>query len=414
MMQLIHDLWFKRRDLISDGFDESLEYISKIIPFKIHEIPTGTECWTWRVPNKWSVEEAFIEDLNGHRLLDVKEHPLHVMSYSSPINRIVTRKELFKHLRSQPDRPAAIPFFPLHYRKNWGFCIQHNRLKEFTKDKYRICINSRFESGTLKVGDFTVPGKMSEKTIVIMAHLCHPTMVEDDLTGVAVLVEIAKWMKKRSPHYTHEFLLVPETIGSIAYLSQNENIIPKLKYGIFLEMLSNKNSLALQLTRQGDTQLDRIAQRVMESKIKFFREGPFGRVIGNDEKVLNGPGVNVPTISISRFRYPEYHTSDDNPSIIVEKNLEESRDLVIEILKILDNNYRPKRTFKGPPFLTKFGLWVDWRINRRLSQNIQLLMLKLEGDKSIFDIAEELEMKFNDVLKFVNKLFDNNLVERIW
>jgi len=411
MIKLINDLWFKRRDIVSDGYDESLEYISKIIPLKIHEIPSGTKCWTWTVPEKWSVKEAYIKDVGGGEMLNLKDHPLHVMSYSLPIDEVVTKEELMKHLHTNPKRPGAIPFEFKYYERDFGFCIQHNRLKEFTKDKYRVFIDSKFEKGALKVGDYTIKGETDE-TIVIMAHLCHPAMANDDLTGVAVLVDIARELSKRENHYTYKFLLVPETIGSVAYLSQNEDVIPKLKYGIFLEMLGNANIHALQLTRQGNTRLDRIARYVMKRKLTNFREGPFRKVVGNDEMVFNGPGVNVPMISISRFPYPEYHTSDDNPGIISEENLIESKNLILEILNVLENDYIPKRKFKGPVFLSGYGLWVDWRVNKKLNENIEQIMLRLEGDKSIFDIAEELDMEFNDVLNYVNKFLDKGLIEK--
>lgn len=410
MNKLIDDLWSKERHLISDAYDESLEYISKLIPLKIHEIPSGTKCWTWVVPEKWAVKEAYIEDMNGKRLLDLKDHPLHVVSYSLPINKVVTKEELMKHLYTNPKRPGAIPFEFKFYEKGWGFCIQHDKLKKFTEKKYKVFIDSKFEKGTLKVGDCTIKGETDE-TVVLVAHLDHPAMVNDDLTGVAVLVDIAKELSKRKNHYTYKLLLVPETIGSIAYLSQNEDVIPKLKYGIFLEMLGNNNIHALQLTRQSDTKLDRMARYVMKRKLENFREGAFRKVVGNDEMVFNGPGVNIPMISISRSPYPEYHTSDDTPDIISEKNLVESRNLTLELLDIIDNDYTPMRTFKGPIFLSGYGLWVDWRINKQLNANIEQIMLRLEGDKSVFDIADELDMEFNDVLSYVNKFLDKKLID---
>jgi aminopeptidase-like protein len=411
MIELINQLWFKRRDIISDGYDESLEYISKIIPLKIHEIPSGAKCWTWIVPEKWSVKEAYIEEVGGARVLDLKDHPLHVMSYSLPISKVVTKEELMKHLHTNPKRPGAIPFEFKYYERDWGFCIQHNRLKEFTKDKYKVFIDSKFEKGSLKVGDYTIGGETDE-TIVIIAHLCHPAMVNDDLTGVTVLVDIAKRMSEKNNHYTYKFLLVPETIGSVAYLSQNEDVIPKIKCGVFLEMLGNNNIHALQLTRQGNTRLDRMARYVMKRKLSNFREGLFRKIIRNDEMVFNGPGVNIPMISISRFPYPEYHTSDDNPGIISEENLIESENLILEILNILNNDYIPKRKFKGPVFLSGYGLWVDWRINKRLNENIEQIMLRLERDKSIFDISEELDMEFNDVLNYINKFLEKGLIAK--
>lgn len=410
MMKLINSLWFKRRDIVSDGFDESLEYISKIIPLKIHKTSTGTKCWTWVVPEKWSVNEAYIEDLNGKRVLDLKDHPLHIMSYSLPIDKIVSKKELFQHLHTNAERPDAIPFEFKYYQRDWGFCIQNNKLKEFTKENYKVFIDSKFEKGNLKVGDYTIKGK-TDKTIVLVAHLCHPGQVNDDLTGVAVLVDIAKELAKKKNYYTYKFLFVPETIGSIAYLSQNEDIIPKIEYGIFLEMLGNDNIHALQLSRQGDTRLDKIARYVMKRKLENFNEGAFRTIVANDEIAFNGPGVNIPMISISRYPYSEYHTSDDNLDIISKQRLEQSKNLILEILDIIDKDFTPKRNFKGPIFLSGHGLWVDWRENMELNQNLEKIMLNLEGDKTVFDIAEELNMKFDDVFNFINKLKELKLVK---
>ena len=408
MMKLIRDLWMENRSLVNDGYDEALKYISNIIDLKIHEIPSGTECWTWVVPEKWVINEAYI--MCGERkIIDFKEHPLHVLSYSLPVDKEVSKEELLKHLHWREDRPNAIPFEFKYYERDWGFCIQHSRLKELTEDKYKVFIDSKFEKGTLKVGDFTIKGETDE-TVVLIAHLCHPAQVNDDLAGVAVLVDIAKEVSKGHHHYTYKLLLVPETIGSVAYLSQNEDIIPRLKCGIFLEMPGNDNILALQLTRQGNTRLDRLARYVMKRNLSDFREGAFRQVVGNDEMVFNGPGVNVPMISISRYPYPEYHTSDDNPGIITEERLVETKELILKTINILDRDYIPQRTFKGPVFLSRYGLWVDWRVDPELNNNLELIMLSLEGDESIFDIAEKLDMDFDVVYDYVNKFLDKGLV----
>lgn len=412
MIKLIEDLWRKQRNLVSDEYEESLQYISKIIPLKVHEIPSGTKCWTWTIPEKWSVSEAWIEDLEGNRLLDFKEHPLHIISYSLPINQIVSKDELMEHVHTNPNRPDAIPFEFKYYEKDWGFCIQHNRLKNFTKEKYKVHINSKFENGTLKVGDFTIKGK-SDETIVLVAHLCHPAMVNDDLAGVAVLVEVAKELSRRDNYYTYKCLFLPETIGSIAYLSQNEDLIPNFKYGVFFEMLGNENIHALQLSRQGTTRLDKIARYVLQKKSKSFREDKFRKVICNDEMVFNGPGVNIPMISISRFPYPEYHTSDDNPSIISEKQLIDSKNIILGILDTLDSDYVPKLKVKGPIFLSGYDLWVDWKENAELNLNLEKIMLSLEGKQSVFEISEELGIDLSVVKEFTDKLFQKDLIEKI-
>ena len=178
-------------------------------------------------------------------------------------------------------------------------------------------------------------------------------------------------------------------------------------------MFGNDNLHALQLSKKGNTRIDRIARYVMERKLDDYREGPFRQVVGNDEMVFDGPGVDIPMISISRFPYPEYHTSDDTPQIVSEERLAESRDLVLEILKVLDQDYIPQRKFRGPVFLSGYDLWVDWRVNRQLNTNIEQIMLRLEGDKSVFDIAQELNIRFEDVLSYVDKFFTNGLIGKI-
>ena len=167
MIKLIEDLWYKQRNIVSDDYEEALQYISKIIPLAIHEVPSGEKCWTWTIPDKWTVNEAWIEDLDGNRLLDFKDHPLHVISYSLPIDKIVTKKELLEHIHTNSERPDAIPFEFKYYQKDWGFCIEHNKLKKFTKEQYKIRIDSKFENGSIKIGDFTVKGK-SKETIVLV------------------------------------------------------------------------------------------------------------------------------------------------------------------------------------------------------------------------------------------------------
>ena len=424
IMKTIKDIWFTRRDLISDGFDEAAYYLkrhldkaakgsknSKNVNVKIHEVPTGTKCWTWVVPDKWEVKKAWIKDERGKKILDLKDHPLHVMSYSLPINKTVSKEELLKHLHTNQQRPDAIPFEFKYYEKDWGFCMEHNKLGLLITNKYGVHIDSAFKKGTLKIIDTTIKGAVDD-IIVIVAHLCHPCMVNDDLTGVAIGMEIAKSLMNQKNHYTYKILFLPETIGSIAYMSQNEELIPKMKYGLFLEMLGNNNTHALQYSRQANTRLDRIAKNIMQQHLPMFREGAFRKVVGNDEMVFNGPGVDIPMISISRWPYPKYHTSDDNPSIANEERLEESKRIILEILRIIEADYYPRRTFKGPVFLSGYGLWVDWRINKKLNSNLEQIFLRFEGDKSIFDIAEELELKFDEVLEYVNRFHAKGLVTK--
>lgn len=420
MQKIILDLWFERKDIVSDGFDRSLDYISKIIPINTVKIPTGTECWTWIVPPKWSVSEGWIRSDNK-KYLDLADHPLHILSYSQPVKMKIGKDELMSNIYTDPIRPDSIPYRYSYYEKRWGFCLQHNKLSTFENENYEIYINSHFSPGELKIGEFVIPGKL-KKEITLIAHLCHPCMANDNLSGVAVLVAIAKELMGQGVHkYTYRFLFVPETIGSIAYLSKNEHLIENIKYGIVVDCVGHNDILSLQHSKQATTELDNCARYVLQNENVIFREGPINKVCVSDELVFNGPGINIPTISISRFKfwssgelpYPEYHSSDDTPDIIHLEKLIETKKIVLKILEILNSNFIPKRNFKGRVFLSRYGLWVDWRKNRKLNSALEDLMFCLEGDKSVLEIARELEIPYNELYIWLDRLKKSNLIEKI-
>ena len=202
MMKIIRDLWPKSRDLVSDGFDESLDYISKIIPLKILKVSSGTKCWTWTIPKKWEAIEAWIKDENGNIILNLKDNPLHVISYSQSINKEVSKKELLEHLFSEPKCPDAVRYSYAFYNKNWGFGIEHNKIEKLQGEKFHVFINTSFQDGELKVGEHTIKGQTNE-TVVFVAHLDHPFMANDDLTGVAAMIDIANELKDKKLHFTY-------------------------------------------------------------------------------------------------------------------------------------------------------------------------------------------------------------------
>jgi aminopeptidase-like protein len=415
-------IWFERRDIVSDGYDRAINYIKGMLPgMDIQRYKSGTNAWTWIIPQKWSVKKAYIKD-GKNVLLDLSDHPLHVMAYSIPRSGKVSRDELLAHLHTRPEYPDLIPFEFSYYQKRWGFCIQHNRLKHFTSEEYEVLIDSSFEDGELKVGSLHIPGQ-SEEEIVLIAHLCHPCMVNDDLSGTAVLVSVAQHLlEKKDNYYSYRFLLLPETIGSIAFLSNNETLIEKMRFGVFLEMLGHDAKLSLQKSKQEDSLMDRAAEICLRESGLPFRIGKFHEVIANDERVFNGPGVNVPTISISRsnfwgrgeWPYPEYHSSGDTPRIISIDNLKDAESAVIRILEVLDENYCPRATVKGPVFLSRYGLWVDWRVDRELNKKQEMVFDYLhDGRKSIVDIAYELDLPIRTLKEWLDKFHKYDLIEKI-
>lgn len=419
MLQIIDDIWYLARHIVSDGYDEALARLQSHLPLQIHEVPSGTRCWTWRVPDKWSCAEAFVEACppgsteaapeGGERLVDLADHPLHIVYGSLPVDRVVSREELLRHLTWKDDRPGAVPFEFKYYEPDWGFCIPRNWLPRFSAEHYHVRIAAHSEPGSLKIGEHFVQGQ-TDRCVVVAAHLCHPAMVNDDLAGVAVAADVA--LHLRQPYYSYRFLFLPETIGSVAYLSQNEHLIESMAAGIFLEMLASAGPLVLQHSYEHEARIDQMASYVLRRHQPDLKEGAFRTIIGNDEMVFDGPGVRVPMVSISRWPYPEYHTSDDNPNIVVAENLVAARDAVLDLIRYLEADYVPVRNFRGPLFLSGHGLWVDWRVNRPLNRALEWVINNIEGDYSISELSTKVGVDFWELKQWLDRALEQGVIEK--
>jgi aminopeptidase-like protein len=423
MYELLEELWLLKRDIISDDYDRALFRLAEEIPMQIHQYSTGKQVWTWHIPEKWTCKQAYIETLDGQRILDYEDHPLHVVSYSLPINRDVTKEELLAHLHVHPTRPEAIPYVFKYYERDWGFCATQHLRDSLTHSQYQVVIDTTFEPGTLKVGEIVIRGA-SEKTFVLAAHLCHPAMANDDLSGVVVAVDVAQHLLQGpQPNYTYRILILPETIGSVAYLSQNEELIPDMIGGLFLEMLGNDSGHALQGSFQPDSQVDRCLNTAFKSLDPLGYTSAYRSIIDNDERQFNGPGVRVPMLSLSRVEapktigkppYPEYHSSQDTLEIIVPKRLEASRDLVMGLLDTWEKNQYILNLFKGEVFCSGYGIWIDYRVNPEGHRNLFQIMDRCDGERTIADIAYELKLSFQSVWEVVQMLSENDLIRLLW
>jgi aminopeptidase-like protein/aminoglycoside N3'-acetyltransferase len=419
MEQIIDRLWPLPRDLVSDGYDAALSAIGRELPMTVHEFASGTECWTWLVPEKWTCHEAYLETLGGRRLFSYADHPLHVVSFSLPFEGVVPREELFRHLHVHARSPDAIPYIFKYYERDWGLCCSR-RLKESLRDeKYRVVIRTSFRYGTLKVGEVIAPGETDE-TFVLSSHLCHPAMVNDDITGVAVGIDVMRQILRRPRRrYTYRYLIVPETIGGVAWLSRHESLIPRIKGGLFLEMLGLDNPAALQLSFDGNTELDRLFSLVLKAREPFGWTGAFRTVIGNDERQFNGPGVRVPMLSLSRvltrthpdWPYPEYHSSADNLSVCFPKKLAESRDLILAMVDALEHNRVPVNRFRGEPFCSRYGIFVDGYTNPEGNKSLFDVMFLIDGTRSVAEIAEACGVSFDSVRRTVEELAQHGLID---
>jgi len=423
MKQMIEALWQLPRDIISDGYDAALQALAKQVPMRVHEYPTGTNCWTWIVPEKWTCYEAYLQRLDGQRLFSYSDNPLHVVCYSLPFEGEVLREELFAHLYTHPKIPDAIPFRFKYYERDWGICCSQNLKDSLTDSRYKVVIKTSFSYSTLKVGEVVVPGQ-SEESIVLCAHLCHPGMVNDDLAGVVVGIDVVRELLKRQRnlHYTYILLLVPETIGSIAYLSQNERLIPKMKGGLFLEMLGLKNPHALQLSFDGNTELDLCFGMAVKEHDPSSWNGAFRTIVGNDERQFNSPGVRVPMLSLSRALlashpdrpYRQYHSSHDTPELASASRLEASRDLVLAMIDTLENNVFPVNKFKGEIFCSRYGLHIDFDSNPEGNRAFFDMMYLIDGTRSIAEIANICRISFWAAKRAIDELHNRGLVEYLY
>ncbi len=422
MEELISALWRLPRDIVSDGYDTALQALSTQVPMVVHQYSTGTECWTWLIPEKWTCREAWLETLDGQRLFSYEDNPLHVVSYSLPIDREVSREELFAHLNTHPELDDAIPFLFKYYERDWGLCCSKELKDSLRDDRYRVRISSDFSYGTLKVGEVTAVGKSAE-TFVLCAHLCHPAMVNDDLAGVVVGLKVMQELLKRpNLRYTYRFLILPETIGSVAYLSHHQELIPKMIGGLFLEMLGLDNPHALQLSYAGDTEVDRCLAQVLKHSDPDAWTGPFRTVVGNDERQFNAPGVRVSMLSLSRVLqnksgswpyYPEYHSSRDTPELASSNRLAESRDLVLKMLDALEGNQVPVNRFQGEVFCSRYGLNIDAYENPEGNRALFDIMFLIDGTRSIADIARVCNISIESTRRVVEELHRLDLVEYV-
>jgi aminopeptidase-like protein/aminoglycoside N3'-acetyltransferase len=416
------------RTLASEGMDQALDLIGSYMPenaeYNVETYEPLKKIWTWYVPERYVVHEAYLETEKGQRIVDFRENPLHIVSYSLPIDKLLSWNELEPHLYFSADRPHATPWKFKYYDRDWGFCLAKDKFDKLPRDKkYHAVIKSEFITDPAQ--GFKVATSIAHPLgganpaageMFIMAHVCHPNQANDDAAGVVTALEITRRLAAKplpAGSMSIRFWFGPETIGTIAYLAHHEGLIARFRGGIFIEMTGNDNIIGLQHTRQHDHLLDHVGRYVLEKRGQDFREGAFADIIANDERVLNGPGVNVPCLSISRYPYPEYHTTDDNLDIIHEDKLLEAADVIEEIIRIYASNYLPKRKFRGPVFLSGNGLFVDWQVNWKLNRAIEKMMMRFEGKQSVFDIVDELGLEYWETREYIEKFRTRDLIEAL-
>ena len=342
MYDLIKKLFPICRSITGNGTRNSLKIISKILPIQIHEISTDTEVFDWKIPKEWNINDAYIKNSSGEKILDFKISNLHILNYSSPIHKKITLDELKDHIFTDSKHPDEIPYRTTYYSENWGFCMSHNQFLNLKDDIYEIFIDSTLEKGSLTYGEYFVKGK-NDYEILFSCYICHPSMCNDSLSGVALTVELGEYIKNLeiNPNYSYRFLFIPETIGSITWLSQNKEKINKIKHGLVVTCVGDSGKMTYKKTRQNDTEINNTVISVLkESKknheiLDFFPSG-------SDERQYCSPGINLEVGCLTRSmftRYSEYHTSSDNLNFVNVESLQDSFLIYKKIISKLENNY---------------------------------------------------------------------------
>jgi len=423
--------WQSNRNLLGYGAFDLLENINSVYPLKYATYKSGQRVMTWRVPEEWIVKEAYIEDEQGNRYLDYKDNPLHLSAYSTPIDKWIDREELISHIWVNG---VGIPWLFKYYERDWQFCSQVNSAIDAwiaNNNKFHVVIDAEYKQGAMLVGELQL-GNIGVSDLVIMSHYDHPFQANDGLSGVAVALEVYRRLKENPPDWFGgvRFLFVPETIGSIAYFSDHD--YSKITGGIFLGACGNDGKINLQLSNL-HRGVDSMAYSLFETKYgeEYNPDKSFveqcnkaneaysivgrGDIPGNDEIVLNSLGI--PCVALNRFPYPEYHTSADTPAIISEDKLAEMTDITEEITRVHCTNYIPKQKYEGIPFLSGYGLWIDWRDDLLMSKAMEQIFIRFDGKWDVFEIADLLQYDFKldywKVREVVEKFRTAGLIETL-
>ncbi len=402
MHRFIGELFPICRSITGDGLRETLRLIKNRIPMEIHEVPSGTPVFDWTVPLEWNIRDAYIADEHGRRVVDFKQCNLHVVSYSRPVKKKMRLAELREHLFTIPEYPDWIPYRTSYYTENWGFCLSHRQYLDLPDAEYDVCIDSILEPGHLTYGECFLPGERSDE-VLISCHVCHPSLGNDNLSGIAVSTFLARALAVVSRQYSYRFLFIPGTIGSITWLSRNQENVHRIKHGLVLTGVGDAGFITYKRSRQGNAEIDRATSHVLRHSGKPHQIIDFSPY-GYDERQYCSPGFNLPVGCLMRTphgQYPEYHTSADNLDFVHPEALEETLHTCLKILCILENNRTCHNTNPHcEPQLGKRGLYrsVGGQKEGAFNEMALLWVLNLsDGQHSLLDIAERAGTPFETI-----------------
>ena len=413
-LDLVKSLYPICRSITGDGVRETLKQVAAQIPLEVHEVPSGTEVLDWTVPREWNIRDAYVADTSGTRVIDFRESNLHVVNYSVPVNRRMSLEDLRPHLHSLPEHPDWIPYRTSYYQETWGFCLRHRDLEALTDGEYEVVIDSSLEDGHLTWGELALPGQRPEE-ILLTTHVCHPSMCNDNLSGIAVLTGLGRALAQMDRRWSYRLLFIPGTIGSISWLALNRETAGRVRHGITLAGVGDRGPVSWKKTRHGNTAIDRAMLRVLRGREHRVTEfSPYGY----DERQFGSPGFDLPVGRFSRSeyaQYPEYHTSADDLEFVSDESLQDSMECILEVINILetDQYFRNTQPFCEPQ-LGRRGLY-DLPLEGAELQQVRLALLWVlnlsDGEHSLQDISERARMPYQNILTASNALRDAGLLE---
>lgn len=416
MYSLIRELFPICRSITGNGVRETLRVIQKQLPIEIHNVPTGTQVFDWTVPKEWNIKDAYVKNPRGERIIDFQQSNLHVVNYSVPVKKRMSLTELRPHLHTLPDSPEWIPYRTSYYNENWGFCLSHKQLLELRDEDYDICIDSSLQPGFLTYGECFLRGASSDE-VLVSCHVCHPSLANDNLSGVALAVSLAKHISAAERKYSYRFLFIPGTIGSITWLAGHEADSERIRHGLVLASVGAGDKFTYKKSRQGEAEIDRAVAHVLRhsgSAYDILDFSPYGY----DERQFCSPAFNLPVGCFMRTpngSFQEYHTSADNLEFVQPSVLADSFNVACTVIWLTENNCAfVNQNPKCEPQLGKRGLYrAMGGVAGGVDELALLWVLNLsDGNHTLLDIAERAGCAFNTIKCAADLLLEHRLLSQ--
>ena len=404
------------RSITGDGVRQTLAILQDICPaLQIHEVPTGKQVFDWTVPKEWRIRDAWIKDASGRKIIDFKKNNLHVVGYSTPVDKIVPLKELKQILYTQPEQPDVIPYVTSYYKERYGFCMAEEQKNSLAEGMYHIYIDSELFAGSLTYGEIILPGE-SKKEIFLSTYICHPSMANNELSGPAVTIFLAAWLQSlKQRRYTYRFIFIPETIGAIVYLSQHlSELQQNVNAGFNVSCVGDDRTFSYVASRYGDTLADKTAKNVLHFFYPQYKRYSFLQR-GSDERQYNAPGIDLPVCAICRTKYgeyPEYHTSKDDMKLISPSGLSGAYEVYQQCIEALEHNRKYKVQCLCEPQLGKRGLYptVSQKGSYGDISTMTDLIAYADGKNDLIDISNIIDVPIKQLIPIVEKLQENGLL----